>query len=335
VLGVSPRRALLWELPKMVLWRVYNRFASITYAFVDTHRLVDEKISSGLALLTEGDCVYFYVIVMPRMLHLLIPAIRLIAPYAKIIFILNGSSSLEEQILKKEFPDIPALRLSTVPRSPWPHGRILNLLIRNSSKDFGIIDHDFFLCEPAAIEQLEFQGREFAICAATWRNQATGIEFPGTHFLYLRVSVLRATMHKHGVGAQLYKRIPRTLTALLHEMGLSLNNPPKEYQSFFDSFMLLSALAIYDGFEVRRLTSNSGDWEHIGGTSIGLTITKNATHHYVSNRFINLLAEKRLVDEYRRAHMLTRDDTAALRGAVNPRTSERIDTLVERLAHIA
>lgn len=190
LIGIPAYRALLWELPRLIVWRTYNRFSSLLYTFIDQQQLADERTKQALHQFTENDGTYFYVIVVPQVLHLLIPAVRLVQHHAKVILILNGISSVERYTLQKEFPDTPALRIWTLPKSSWPHGHLLSLLLRSSNRDFGILDHDFFLFDPSALNKLTFKENEFAISATKWRNSLTGIEFPGTHFLYLRASLL-------------------------------------------------------------------------------------------------------------------------------------------------
>jgi hypothetical protein len=209
------------------------------------------------------------------------------------------------------------------------------LLLRSSKRDFGIIDHDFFLFDPSAINKLIFKENEFAICITIWRNSLTGIEFPGTHFLYLRASILQDIMAQHKVGANLYKKIPINVKPFLEEIGLSMDNPPKEYQSFFDSFLLLSALAMHDGFKARKLDIESSSWAHVGGTSMGLQVTKDAVHHYVSSRFLELLADEMISKEYRRMLLATPDKVQQIRKALDPKTAARVDRLINRIASAA
>ena len=334
LIGIPAYRALLWELPRVIGWRTYNRFSSMLYAFIDQQQLADERTKQALHQFTENDGTYFYVIVVPRVLHLLIPAVQLVQHHVKVILIFNGISPVEKDTLRKEFPDTPVLCLWTFPKSSWPHGHLLSLLLRISKRDFGIIDHDFFLFDPTVLNQLTFKENEFAICATSWRNSLTGTEFPGTHFLYLRASLLRDVMERYEVGAQLYKRIPMNVKPVLKEIGLTMDSPPKDYQSFFDSFLMLSALAMHDGFKVRKLDITAGNWEHVGGTSIGLQVTKDPVHHYVSSRFLELLADTAITNEYRRKRLATPDKAQQLRKALDPKIVARVDMLIDRIASV-
>ena len=132
----------------------------------------------------------------------------------------------------------------------------------------------------------------------------------------------------------MYKRIPRNVNPIQEGMGLSLDNPPKEYQSFYDSFLMLSTLAMHDGFKVRKLCIAAGKWEHIGGTSIGLPITKDAVHHYVSSRFLGLLSDVAISEEYFRMGLATRDKAQQLRKVLDPKIASRIDTLIDRVSSV-
>jgi hypothetical protein len=325
-------RALLWELPRSLASRAYNRLAAMAYAFVDNYRLTDVRTKRGLERLTAEEGLYFYVIVVPSVLHFLIPAIRLIRDHVRVVFVLNGVAALERKILERAFPDIPLLEVWTLPGAPWPHGHLLSLLLRVSERDFGVCDHDFFLFEPSVLEQLGFGGQEFAICVTSWRNKVTGIDFPGTHFLYVQTASIRQVMARYGVGAQLYRRTPRNVRPILDGMGLSCEHPPKEYQSFFDSFLMISALAIHDGLKVRRATVSPRDWTHVGGTSIGVQITKSPVHHYASCRFLARLADPAVLELYKRRGLVSPDQASTVRRAVDSETAQRIDKLIDRLS---
>lgn len=335
VLGISTRRVLLWELPKLVAWRAYNRAFAWVYAAIDQLHLADRSIRGSLRWSGGAEQPCFCILVVPDVMHLLLPAVRLVHRHTRLVFVLNGASADEARCLRDTFPDVPAVRIWTLGRSSWPHGRALNLLLRTCDQDFGIMDHDFFLFEPAALEQLRFAQDEFAISATAWRNQPTGLLFPGTHLLYLRTSLINRLMRQYGVGAQLYKRLPRRIQALLRGSGLSMTNPPKEYQTFFDSFLLLSALAMIEGLRMRRLVLSGHGFVHIGGTSMGLPVSKDVVHHYVSARFLELLPANRPVAvDYRRRGVARPDLKQTLRQRLAPEIAAQIDSLVERVCAV-
>ena len=331
LIGIPKWRVLVWELPRVLSWRAYVRLSTLVYDLADRRRWADRNLGKRLQQLPTGDGPCFYVIAVPGVLHFLLPAVRLVRDHCSLAFIANGIAPLEARVLQREFPDIPMVRVRTLPKCSWPHGHLLSLLLRNSERDFGILDHDFYLTDPAILTQLRFRGQEFAVCVSGRKNRPTGLVFPDTHLLYLRVAPLQAIMRRYRVGAQLYKEIPPQVQPVLHSMGLSANNPPKDYQSFFDSFLLLSALAMHEGYVVRTLNPPAASWLHIGGTSIGMQATKVATHHYASARFLGLIADDALLTYYRRKHIATPETAEQLRRSAQPDTAVRIDTLIAKL----
>lgn len=334
LIGLSPPRALLWHLPLTLLMRAYNRFAAILYALADRLRLFDQSFSRSLnQSVTCGDQVPIYIIVVPDVMHFLRPAVELLSGHAQMAFVLNGASGIEAAYLEKRFPQIPRVHVRTLPKAIWPHGYLLNLLLRTSERDFAICDHDFYLFNPDVLTRLTHRDREFAICATNWHNKRIGVTFPGTHFLVIRVAPVRDIMARYGVGAQLYKSIPGRVADAMAQMGLSAINPPKEYQTFFDSFLLLSALAIHEGLRVRALNCEVGrDHEHVGGTSMGSPVTKDAVYHYISGRFLELLGDETVLRAYRRKISAGMVELDRLRDAIEPATAARVDALVDRVA---
>lgn len=311
--------------------RAYRKLAASSYIAADRRGWQDRRTRTFLARHTAGDSIFFFVIAVPSMLHLLVPSIRLIESEVKIVFIINGLSRNERDLLHEAFPDAPVMQLPTLPGASWPHGTVLSVLLRNSPCDFGVIDHDFFLFNTAIFRQLDLAGAEFAACLTGWRNQATGLHFPGTHFLYLRVDPVRQLMREFSVDANIYKRLPNRVSSELAALGLSTENPPKEYQNFFDSFLLLSALAMRHGLKVRFLDAKQDDFVHVGSTSMGSQLTKPPLLQYANARFAQYLEDERVAKEYRSRGVASADDAARLRRFLEPETASQIDALVNRL----
>ncbi len=329
--SVSEWQALLVELPFLTLMRAYRKLAMACYRTADRMRWQDRRTQSFLTHHTTADGKYFYIIAVPNMLHLLIPAVRLVESEIQIIFIVNGLSRRELNLLSEVHPHVPLLRLPTLPSSSWSHGTVMSLLLRTSPRDFGILDHDFFLFDVSVFRQLEFADNEYAICLTGWRNDATGLHFPGTHFLYLRVEPLRRLIRRYSVDANLYKRLPSSTTSALSALGLSIENPPKEYQTFFDSFLLLSALAMHHGLVARLLKPVGNSFTHVGSTSMGSQLTKPPVHHYLNARFIARLEDGDVAKEYLSRGLASVGSAARFRSLLEPDTANRIDALIARV----
>jgi hypothetical protein len=329
--GVSGWQALLVEMPFLASLRAYRKLAMASYRTADRMRWQDKRTQSFLTHHTAADGKYFYIIAVPTMLHLLIPAVRLVESEVRIIFVVNGLSRRELHLLSKVYPRAPLLRLPTLPRSSWAHGTVISLLLRTSPRDFGILDHDCFLFDVSIFRQLEFTDNEYAISLTGWRNDVTGLLFPGTHFLYLRVAPLRRLMRQYAVDANLYKRLPRSTSSALSALGLSIENPPKEYQNFFDSFLLLSALAMHQGLTARLLKPAQNSFTHVGSTSMGSQLTKLPVHQYLNARFIARLEDEDIVKEYLSHGLASVGSAARYRSFLEPKTAEQIDALIARV----
>ena len=318
-------------MPFFALMRAYRKLAMACYRTADRMRWQDSRTQSFLTHHTAADGKYFYIIAVPTMLHLLIPAVRLVESEVRIIFIVNGLSQRELHFLSNVYPRAPLLRLPTLPRAIWSHGTVISLLLRTSPRDFGILDHDFFLFDVSIFRQLEFADNEYAICLTGWRNDVTGLHFPGTHFLYLRVAPLRRLIHQYSVDANVYKRPPHTTSSALSALGLSIENPPKEYQNFFDSFLLLSALAMHHGLASRLLKPTQNSFTHVGSTSMGSQLTKSPLHHYLNARFIARLEDEDVANEYLCRGLASVGSAAHFRNLLEPETADRIDALIARV----
>ncbi len=335
VLGIGPARALLWELPKLAAWRAYQRAVAELYRLAGARRIADGRARDLLRAVPACGRPRVYVIVVPDVLHLLWPALRLIEPHVGLVLVLNGVSGIETATLSRAFPAVPRLRVPTLPWAPWPHGHLLSLLLRTSPRDFGIIDHDFFVLDPVLLESLRPRDNEYAVAATAWHNEGSGLAFPGTHLLYLRVAVLRKIMDRYGVDARLYRRIPARVRAELASLGLDRRNPPKDYQSFFDSFTMLSAMAIRDGYVMRILRGGPGAWVHIGGTSLGRPISKDVMHHYITSRFLAALDQPAIIGAYRRRGLARPEQCAILRRRLSTAEADAVDRLIDRILSAA
>jgi hypothetical protein len=228
---------------------------------------------------------HFYVIVMPRTLHFLLPCLRLIPPAVSVVLILNGTEAWEDDCLRAHCGSYPTFKLRTFPRSSLSHGSVLNLLLDHNDSDFGILDHDLYILDPEVFGDLTFRDGEFVIGAFRLTNPRARITFPTTHFLFFNTRLIKQVQAKHGVGAQVYSRIPRRLRPALATLNLGYHNFLKDYLHYFDTLNLLFALALYEGLTVRFLDVPADDLYHIGGSS---RMGGTPYEAYIHRRFLDL-----------------------------------------------
>jgi len=238
---------------------------------------------------------HFYVIVMPDILHFLIPCLRLIPDDVRVLLILNGTARWEERYLRRHFWEYPIFKLRTFPHSSLTHGIVLNLLIDNNESNFGILDHDLFIFKRDIFDGLSFNEDEFVIGAYRLSNTKAMLEFPTTHFLFINMELIKRIRSKYHIGAQVYYSIPRNVRSQLLELNLGYGNFLKEYLYYFDTMNMLFAMSFYEGLSARFLELTNEDIYHVGGTS---HFEKHLYLQYVGLRFLEMIDDKEIEKKY-------------------------------------
>ena len=108
---------LLWRLPQAIALRGYRKAA---YAIND--RVLQRWITPARFdrfRARQGGRLggHFYVIVMPRTLHFLLPCLRLIANDLRVVLLINGAYRWEADLLRSRWPNLPQFRVATLPNS--------------------------------------------------------------------------------------------------------------------------------------------------------------------------------------------------------------------------
>jgi len=297
--GYKTHWILLYHAPKVVLSRLYAKLARKINAKLLTpiinHNLLRKFHQSHENELGQ----HFYLIVMPGVLHFLIPCLHLIPKKIPLFLLFNGTKEWEVQYLKKHFPNIPGLRLKTLPASSLPHGDLLTLLLKTNNKNFGILDHDLYLFDEAVFNNLEFKKDEFMRAIFPEQSEITGFTYPHTCFLFFNVAIISRLMNRYKINANLYKKVPARLKDKLSSIGLTNGVFLKDYHNFFDTLHLLLAMAFTEKLKVGYIELKyPSKTIHVGGTSIGDYITKDLPDIYVRLRFLELINDPSLFKQY-------------------------------------
>jgi hypothetical protein len=297
--GHSHRDVMLRRLPQAVLLRAYRKLAYAVNDHVLQRWVTPARFRRFLARqagLADG-C--FYVIVMPQTLHYLLPCLCLIPKHVRVMLLLNGAHAWEGDLLRSRFPHMPQCRIATLPNSSVNHGAMINLLLRHSAHDFGLLDHDLYLFDQSVFEQLRFDAEDFLLCLFNDASDDGRWIYPLTHFLYFRTEVFHRLIEQYGVGAQAYRAIPEPARSRLASLGMRHGETMKSYHAFYDTLHVLLALAYADGLGVVQIEPGSADSVyHVGGTSIGTHHTKDLIHLYTHLRFLELSGEALLQSRY-------------------------------------
>jgi hypothetical protein len=118
--GYGSAAALLYLVPVAASGRLYAKFAGAVNAFLLAPGFNQRRFRRFQQQHAAGVRGHVYLIVMPRMLHFLIPCVRLIPPDVPVIFIGNGQSAWEEEQVRALRPDAPfsTWRRFRTPASP-------------------------------------------------------------------------------------------------------------------------------------------------------------------------------------------------------------------------
>ncbi len=332
--GLLP--ALLVHIPAVATQRIYRKLAypingRLIYRAINyrNFRAFQSKHAGRLGS-------HFYVIVMPRTLHFLLPCLDLVAGKVSVLLLGNGVRTWEQEFLKTKHPDMPYFELRTLPGSSVAHGDVISLLLANNDSNFGILDHDCYAFDPKVFAQLDPGARECMLGVFPGLSAKTGIFYPETFFIFFHTQLLRELMQRHRVDARAYRQAPASAAAQLERFGLGARTFLKDYHNFFDTLHVLLALSLSEGMSVRFLsTPRELSIFHIGGTSIGTTQTKALPGLYMHLRFLELADSAILNARY--AHLtFPLRSSAELRGRL-PQTPEVIqmlqisDELIRRL----
>lgn len=279
---------------------------------------------------------HYYVIVMPRTLHFLRPCLDLLPRDVRVVLVSNGARAWERKRLRAEYPQHPMVVLATLPGTSLVHGDAINLMLDHDDTDFGILDHDLYVFDPAIFERARPARHECAFALFSDISHRTGRRYPETYFLHFNRTVMRALAERYGVDARLYRRAPRKAARRLADFGWSEALFLKDTQDFLDTLQLLFALAAADGCPVRLDdTMDEAAACHVGGTSMGTHRTKDLAQLYIHRRFIDLAGDAQIGRCYAAMTAPLRsaeDIRARMRpGHDESRVADRVDWLIGRL----
>ena len=333
--GDSRWVALFVRPPQAIARRGYWKFSQL----VNGRLLRDTLNQSGLSRFQAGHGLdgggHIYVIVMPGILHFLLPCLSLVPVHVRIVLLANGAEDWECRVLEQQFPHFPMFKLRRLPGSALSHADVLTLLLTTNHVPFGILDHDAYIFDPAVYDSLQLRPDELALALFWERGQQSGRPYAHTFFLYLCPQHLRKAMQRFDIDARVYREIPPNLRQPLAPLGYTKGQFPRDNLDYFDTLQLLFVATQSMGFHWRTLDIHDPhDAIHVGGTSFSAHGTKDVQQLYIHLKFLELATEdvKRhyasLVEPFRDA------------GELGPRLCQseqgrqlvmRMDLLVDRL----
>lgn len=319
--GFGWAAALGVQLPAAVALRVWRRLAGPINGRLFGPWLNGPRLARFQRDLPASDRPRLYVVVMPQVLHFLLPCLALLRGRVPLVLVANGARAWELAVLRRRLPEAPLFTLRRLPATSVEHGDVISLLIEHHRGPFGIVDHDCYLFDADLLGHLMPAPDECMVALVADRHPHLNFELPLTHLLVLNAEPLRRLMHETGIDAGMARHTPPAAQAAFTRLGLPPGTWFKPYQRFHDTLHLLLGLALDRGLRVRVLRSRAGlPFAHIGGTSIGSHHTKNLFALYVHLRFLELLGDDGLRQRYA---FLTRPLATAAEALARRRPDDR------------
>lgn len=180
--GYGLLAALLVHLPVAATQRIYRKLA-----YPINGRLINRTVNYRRFRAFQGKHAdrldgHFYVIVMPRTLHFLLPCLDLLAGQVSVLLLGNGARAWEREFLQAKYPDMPFFELRPLPGSSVAHGDVISLLLANNDSNFGILDHDCYVFDPTVFALLDPGARECMLGVFPGFSMKSGIFYPETFF---------------------------------------------------------------------------------------------------------------------------------------------------------
>ena len=291
--GSTPWKLFFLDLPKHALRKSYAGAAS----FLNRKLLFSVNKNSIIRFHDAHHASasgHYYIIVMPNVLHLLLPCLALLQGIP-IVFILNGASAQDARYLLETYPHIPQFKLRTLPRSSMAHVLVLDLLFAANEGNFGIIDHDLYIFHSEALQNIQLDDKTALAYIFAHKNEKTGLLFPTTHFLYFNTLVIKSLMHRYKLSHLSNPGVPRNMKSQIASLGIGLDNLPKKWVSFYDTSHLVMAMAHYEGLEFSSLGLANGRSMHIGHTTYSLT---GLTYSWLYARLLELHCNEEIRARY-------------------------------------
>lgn len=332
--GYGPLEAALLQLPVAAALRGWRRLARPLNGRGPLAALNARRFERFQQRLQPTPELRLVVIVMPWVLHFLLPCLALLRGRLPIVLVANGARRWELELLRRHLPEVPLFVLARLPGSSVEHGDVVSLLLDHHRGDFAIVDHDCYLLDPKLLAQLQPRTGECLVALFSDRHPHVDLDLPLTHALALNAQTLRAIARRHGVGARSYRHTPPQARAAFARLGLGPDGFLKPYQRYHDTLHVLLALALAEGLQV-RVPDAAGAALHLGGTSIGSHHTKPLSALCLHLAFVELIGDDELARRYRR---LTRPLSSAAEARARLLASgadltgvELADTLLPRL----
>lgn len=263
--GHSFLKTFFLETPYRIISKIWFAFLQSINLYFFNLLINNKRLKDCHSLHKKKLGNHYYIIVIPGVLHLLEPCLRLLPDNISFFLVLNGISRAEKDIIQQKFSSFPVIELSLFPNTSLPHGRVLNLFFKHNVLNFGIIDYDLYILNKNIFKSIKIHNDDLMTGLSGLYNEKAKLNFPTTHFMFFNTELVKQIMKKYRIGAQEYTRIPNRLIKKLSSINLGYHNFLKDYLYFFDTMNLIMAMGFYSNKSSQVLSVDEKDFFHLGG----------------------------------------------------------------------
>lgn len=210
----------------------------------------------------------FFIIGVSGGLHLVKLCLSYVPKDVNIVFIANGLDSWEKRWINKNI-SVPTIIINSL----LDHRQVINLLLDNIQKPFGILDCDCFVFNPDLFNQSIYLTND-TLCNSlfVYHNPVLGIDIPQTFFLFLNTDLLNTIRNKYRISDswRIYNHFSEVVKNQLLKIGIDDNHYPEDYRNIYDTLRLIFSLGLSEGLLVnnmQKIPLVPSQVFHVGGTS--------------------------------------------------------------------
>lgn len=239
----------------MIIRKIKSLFRRVIRAIRKTQTsLSAAKQLKDLAGTTENP---FFVIVMPGSLHILKVFMRYAPETVDFVLILNGVNQWEKTWLQSSYPGFCKIILKTT----LNHGPVMDLIIDNFGKPFGMIDSDCFVFKSDYFDKMQVLEEDVLLNALFCiRNEEIDLEIPQTYFLFFNPKLISVVKKKYHVNCDQYHygKLKKQIRDKLLTLGIDESHMPESFKKLFDTLRLVVVLGMIEGNRTNFIERFSG-----------------------------------------------------------------------------
>jgi len=255
--------------------RITNKVCSIIRKKV-SQRKEKEIIRSGGEQISEISLLSkpYFMVGIPGSVHLLQLSAKYLPDYLNLVLISNGMDEWEVVKALDLVKPVHLIKLDT--QQVIPHGKVLDMLFDYFTQPFGILDYDCFVFDPECFRAMaDLNEGQFLNTMFFQKSPMLG-KTPQTFFLFFNAGIVQEIRKKYKVNSGITdfsKGLPRRVIRKLKEIGIDEHNYPENGKPYFDTFRLIYALGVAEGYTGKYLEQfqtdpmKSADVFHVGGVA--------------------------------------------------------------------